>query len=168
VSEHRETKLADVMRITKPGLSEARPRVLAEFQGAILYTIAEEFQPGRLDYPFPHMDMYEYTPSRLIGLDIDIDFSVSEQVTGDFKSFYRRTDKAVGVELWKSLSHVDHGCEEANAWAFARYHHSFITLGEPGHLTADAVSAPETNMVYALGYVTEDEYTPKMRGTNDE
>jgi hypothetical protein len=168
MSDELKTGLASVLRITESGVHETHPRVIAEFHGAILYKIKERFRHGRKEYFAPGFDIWNYTNPRLIGLDIDIDFSVSEQVAGNFESFYQGMPSFVGVELWKHLASFERGCEDDAAWLHARYYYCAVRLTEHGHLQVASVSVPKSEQIYAIRYMEPSNYTPKMRGTNDE
>lgn len=168
MSDERETNLASVLRITEPGILGANPKVFAEFQGAIFYTITEEFQPGGSERFAPNVDIWTYINPRLIGLDIDVEMVGALQVTGTSTSFYVDTDSVfVGVELWKPLHNPDCGSDE-NLWWRSRYHRCTVSVIEPGHFEVRSAQVPGTTMIYTGQVLHEGDYTPKMRGTNDE
>jgi hypothetical protein len=167
VSDEPKQELASVLRITEPGIPGANPKVFAEFQGAIFYTITENFTPGRMDYPYPNVDMYEYTSPRLIGLDIDVQMVMPEQVTGTAESFCGGTSSFVGAELWKPIHTSSHEGDE-NKWWQIRYHHCTVDAVERGDLSVYVTTVPGTTMMYTGQVLSESGYTPKMRGTNDE
>jgi hypothetical protein len=167
MSDELKQELASVLRITEPGFAETHPRVIAEFQGTVLYTIEEQFSPGKMHYPYPGVDFYETTMPRLGRLNIAIDFSGSEQVTGTPQDFNHDADLFVGVELWKYLAQVEHGCDDDTPWFFSRYHRCAWSVDERGYLQMTSIRTTNSPM-YALRYMQSDEYTPKMRGSNDE
>jgi len=167
VSDESKQHLAYALRITEPGIPGANPEVFAEFQGAIFYTITEDFTPGRMDYPYPNMDLYEYNSPRLIGLDIAVEMLGARQVTGTPASFYQDTSGFVGVELWKPLNATEPCTGESVMWRL-RYHKCIVRVIEQGHFAVQSVPVPETTMIYTGQVLPESDYTPKMRGMNDE
>lgn len=167
MSDELKQKLASVLRITEPGIPGANPEVFAEFQGAIFYTITENFTPGRMEYPYPNMDVYEYTSPRLIGLNIAVEMLGAQQVTGTPESFHATTGGFVGVELWKPLNAAEPCTGESVQWRL-RYHRCTVRVLEPGGFEVRSVPVPETTMIYTGQVLAESDYTPKMRGANDE
>jgi hypothetical protein len=167
VSDAQKQETAYALRITEPGIPGANPEVFAEFHGAIFYLITEEFTPGRMDYPYPDMDMYEYTMPRLKALNISVEMLGARQVTGTLKSFHSVTDSFVGVELWKPLGAAEPCTGESVMWRL-RYHRCTVRLIEPGCFEVRSVLVPKTTMLYTGQVLPQGEDTPKMRGTNDE
>jgi len=167
VSDEPKQHLAYALRITEPGIPGANPKVFAEFQGAIFYTVNEEFTLGRMTYPYPNMDIYDYTSPRLIGLDIAVEMVEAQLVTGTIESFYRDTSSFVGVELWKPLAATEPCTDERVLWRL-RYHYCTARVSEPGGFEVRSVPIPETTMIYTGQVLPESDYTPNMRGTNGE
>jgi hypothetical protein len=167
MSDEPKQNLAYALRITEPGIPGENPQVFAEFQGAIFYTITEEFQQGRSERFAPNVDIWTYTTPRLIGLDISIEMLGAQQVTGTPASFYQDTSRFVGVELWKPLNATEPCTGESVQWRL-RYHRCTVRVIEPGCFEVRSVPVPETTMIYTGQVLPESDYTPKMRGTNDE
>jgi hypothetical protein len=165
----KQANNAQVLRVTTPGSGETHSRVIAELQGFIEYTIKERFRPGRMEYPYPGVDVYNYTISRLLGHDIDIDFSLSDQVWGTLEDMRNAVATSVGIEMWKPLAVVDPGCDdEGQKWVIFRSHNCMCSLYAPGRMRVTSFSVSQTDHVYDLRYMEDNEHTPKMRGTNNE
>jgi hypothetical protein len=167
MSDELKHELASVLRITEPGIPGANHEVFAEIQGVIFYTITEDFTIGRMDYPYPNMDMYEYTGPRLIGLDINVEMIGARQVMGTASSLFAHMTRFVGVELWKPLNTPTHEGDESKWWKL-RYHRCTARVTESGGMFIYSAPVPETTMIYTGQVLPEGDYTPKMRGTNDE
>jgi hypothetical protein len=162
MSDELKQELASVLRITESGIPGANPKVFAEFQGAIFYTITEDFQPGGSERFAPNVDIWTYTNPRLIGLDIDVEMVGALQVTGTSTGFYVDTNSVfVGVELWKPLHNPDCGSDE-NLWWRSRYHRCTVSVIEPGHFEVRSAPVPGMTMIYTGQVLPESDYTPKI------
>jgi hypothetical protein len=167
VNDEPKQELAYVFRVTERGLFSTYPRVLAEFQGAILYTVEEQFQPGRREQFAPNIDIWSYTTPRVIGLDIALDVTVSELTLGTMQDVYDATEVSVGVELWKQLGAAHHG-ERDDLWYRLRFHNCKIRIPAPGQFEVRATHLPFNGAISTGQAMPQGEDTQKMRGTDDE
>ena len=138
-----ESGVAELIRVTEPGMPADDTITITEWEGAMLYELTPELSSGSPEQYAPGVEIWQYTPVSVKHIDIACAWNEAKRLTGTMQDV--AIEDAFAVEIWRRMNVPD-----TDAWAVQRLYHCKLLDRHAQGFKARAFPLPDSGRIYQV------------------